>query len=91
MFRLAASAALLTVLTVSATARAAEPDSNASATTAGVMSAISGDWNGDGIPDRAVLTDNGDSAADLWVWFGGDTGFALAAHAPGIAYAGDRL
>ena len=76
MFRYAALLACL--VAVPAMAAAPGPTST-------VISAVSGDWNDDGMMDRAVLTDNDDGAADLWVWFGGDNGFTLAAHAPAIA------
>ncbi len=60
----------------------AQPPSN-------VLSAVSGDWNKDGIPDRAVLVaDPDNTAADLLVYAGTNKGLVLLTSAHDVAYAG---
>lgn len=54
-----------------------------------VLSAAVADWNDDGTMDRAILVDNGDAAADLFVYLSdGDNGLKLAAYAPGLVFSG---
>ncbi len=54
-----------------------------------VLSAVSGDWNKDGIPDRAVLVDDPDNtAADLLIYTGTSKGLILATSAHDVVYAG---
>ncbi len=50
-----------------------------------VLSSVTNDWNEDGWMDRAVLgyaPDDGETV--LWIYQGGDTGFALVAEARGM-------
>ncbi len=54
-----------------------------------VISAVAGDFNGDGSLDRAVLTDNGDSDADLVIYVNDrNGGFKAGGSAPAIAFNG---
>jgi hypothetical protein len=54
-----------------------------------VISAVEGDFNGDGSLDRAVLMDNGQSDADLVIYLNdGNGAFKAAGHAPAIAFNG---
>ena len=60
----------------------AQPPSN-------VLSAVSGDWNKDGVLDRAVLVaDPDNTAADLLVYAGTARGLVLLTSAHDVAYAG---
>ncbi len=82
--RPAISAAVL--LLIAAPAVAAAPESVAPQR---VISALTGDWNGDGHQDRAVLIDNGDTDADLAVYLSdGNGGLKLAGFAPALAFNG---
>ncbi len=54
-----------------------------------VISAVTGDWNGDGSMDRAVLIDSGDSNADIAIYLNdGNDGFKLAGFGPAVAFNG---
>ena len=54
-----------------------------------VLSAVSGDWNKDGIPDRAVLVaDPDNTAADLLIYTGTAKGLVLSGSAHDVVYAG---
>jgi len=54
-----------------------------------VISAVEGDFNGDGSLDRAVLMDDGQSDADLVIYLNdGNRGFKAAGSATGIAFNG---
>ncbi len=63
---------------------AAAPESIAPQT---VISALTGDWNGDGSQDRAVLIDNGDDA-DLAIYLSEGGAMKLAGFAPALAFNG---
>lgn len=56
-------ALLLALLPVAAVAQEAPKDGD-------IIAAITGDWNGDGNPDAAMLVQNGADAADLVVYLG---------------------
>lgn len=80
------SAFFAALLLTAAPALAAPPESIAPQT---VISALTGDWNGDGSQDRAVLIDNGDSDADLAVYLSdGNGGLKMAGFAPALAFNG---
>ncbi len=71
----------LAVLTLFPTAAFAAPPR--------VISAVEGDFNGDGSRDRAVLTDNGNANADLAIFLNdGKHGYKAAGTAKAIAFNG---
>lgn len=79
-------AACVAFALVPAAAYAAPPDAIAPHK---VISAVEGDFNGDGSLDRAVLIDNGQSDADLAIYLNdGSGGFKPAGVASAIAFNG---
>jgi hypothetical protein len=79
-------AALFAIAFLPMAAYAAPPESIAPHK---VISAVEGDFNGDGSLDRAVLMDNGQSDADLVIYINdGNGGFKAAGSAPAIAFNG---
>ncbi|WP_443748178.1 FG-GAP repeat domain-containing protein [Asticcacaulis solisilvae] len=79
-------AALVAIAFVPAAALAAPPETIAPHK---IISAVEGDFNGDGSLDRAVLMDNGDTDADLVIYFNdGNGGFKPAGSAAAIAFNG---
>jgi len=51
-------------------ALAAAQDTSVPAKPGDLIAALSGDWNGDGLPDAATLTQNDSDAADLTIYLG---------------------
>ena len=49
-----------------------------------LLAALSGDWNGNGEGDLAVLVDDGEGSADLLIHEGDHAGMVLALHVPGV-------
>lgn len=53
------------------------------------VAALSGDWNGDGLPDLAVLSEGADTAlADLTIYHGGGRRLSPVLSVPGAAFSG---
>lgn len=75
--------ALLTLLALPAAAQDWPPGA--------LIAALSGDWNGDGAPDLAVLTQGGDgdeTLADLTLYHGDGRRLVAVLHVPGVAFSG---
>ncbi len=80
-------AVIAALLVLPVQAPAAEPP--ASIATHKIISAVEGDFNGDGSRDRAILIDGGDSNADIAIYFNdGNGGFKAAGTASAIAFNG---